>query len=109
MDMQRDANGRRQFVLGPVELWIVCILGTLVVGGSVTVAMAYAERIDTLTKTAADSRAEVSTKLAVLMQQMDTMNKLIADVPDLRMRVGRMEVVVDNNRERIFNLERKDR
>lgn len=70
---------------------------------------AYASRIDALTKTTTDSRADVNMRLAVLTNQLDTLTKLVADVPDLRMRVGRMEVVVDNNRERIFNLERKDR
>lgn len=101
MDVQQGADGRKRFVLGPVELWIIGLVGGLVVTGSATIVMAYATRIDTLnTNTTA-----MNTRLEVMTEQLATLNKLVAGVPDLQARVGKLEVIAENNRERIRALE----
>lgn len=101
MDITRDAGGRKQFVLGPVELWIVAAVAAAVLGGCAMIVQAYALRIDKLTDTA----TATNTRLEVMTAQLVALNALVADVPDLRNRVGRLEVIAENNRERIKTLE----
>lgn len=101
MDVQQGVDGRKRFILGPVELWIVALVGSLVVGGSATIVMAYASRIDTLN----NNTQAMNTRLEVMTEQLTTLNKLVAGVPDLQARVGKLEVIADNNRERIRALE----
>lgn len=103
MDVEHGTDGRKRYILGPVELWIVGLVAALVVGGSATIVMAYATRIDKLN----DSAAVTNTRLEVLTSQMATLNALVADVPKLQTRVGQLEIIAENNRERIRSLEAK--
>ena len=80
MDLEPKSDGRSHFVLGPVERWIIGIVGTGIVGVGWWLV---------------SSMQTVLTQQAVANQQLQTIGAQLTDVPQLRRDVVELKVRVE--------------
>lgn len=100
MERINDAEGRKRFILGPVEValagLIPTILCALLIGN-------WNSATDTIAKQG-DALGEMSKQMASMSTQLSQLNTQLADLPSLRTRVTQMEGDVQRNKQDIAEI-----
>jgi predicted outer membrane protein len=95
------SSGRRTFSLGPVELWVVGIAASSVVGLVSLFASSITSRMEEQGKTL----QTVVTQQAVTNGQLQTLSAQLADVPALTRTQAEIKVQIAEHERRITRLE----
>lgn len=97
MDTVSGADGRKRFILGPVEIGIVAALPSVLLA---LLVWNWTAALATIGKQG-ESIAELSKSVTLMQEQMRVMNLTFAGIPALNERVSRLEVRMDNAEEKL--------
>lgn len=100
MDVLRDADGHRRFVLGPVEAGVMAMIPGALIAVCVWIAIGAFSRLDKLSEDSAKQAGE----LRAVTVQLTTMNSTLAGVPQLTTQYAELKVRVDQHDEAIKEL-----
>lgn len=97
MDTVSGADGRKRFILGPIEIGVVAALPTMLLG---LLVWNWTSALSTI-NAQGQSIAELSKSVTLMQEQMRVMNLTFAGIPALNERVSRLEVRMDNADEKL--------
>jgi hypothetical protein len=97
VDTVNGADGRKRFILGPVEVGIVAALPTLLLA---LLVWNWRSSLNTIEEQGR-AIATLSDSVVLMQEQMRVMNLTFAGIPALNERVSRLEVRMDNAEEKL--------
>lgn len=101
MDVDRTDRGHYHFRLGPVEKYLVIGAAVLLLASWSWIFNATMSRSDTQQKTLDG----MSTQIAVMTSQLNTLTQQLADVPGLMRQVAEIKVQTDRNTSDIHEMQ----
>lgn len=102
VDLQRQADGRLHFSLGPVERWIVGLVAAAVVGSVLMFSRAITSQLDNQGR----QIAALAQQQAVTNSQLTQLTQQLSDIPGISRRQAEHAVRITRMEEDLRELQR---